>query len=91
VLSEAKRGAHRVSLLKSPDPDARLEALYGEGVKYESIVGIITIAAELEVIPHTHCLSFISVNDLYPYIYICIYTYAFVIKCENDVHQKGGL
>ncbi len=52
VLSEAKRGAHRLSLLKSPD--TRLEALYGEGVKYESTVGIITVAAELEASPHTH-------------------------------------
>jgi N-acetylglucosamine-6-phosphate deacetylase len=86
VLSEAKRGAHRLSLLKPPD--TRLEALYGEGVKYESTVGIITIAAELEVSPspppphhhpptHSHTVFHVA-NGIY--IHVCFRR----SKCGHD-------
>ena len=46
MLSEAKRGAHRLALLRRPEES--LESIYGEGVDFKAAVGIITIAAELD-------------------------------------------
>ncbi len=45
MLSEEKRGAHRLSLLRQADS---LENLYGCGIDFKATVGVITIAAEIQ-------------------------------------------
>lgn len=73
VLSESKRGAHRLSLLKPPDS---LNKLYGDGIDFKSTVGIVTIAAELEVSLFIHYFTL-----RFYCVYLCMYYLRELLFC----------